>query len=460
MNKRYSIVIVLSAILSLLTSCLGNDTTDVNYYDDIAITGFSVGNFNRRVYATTNAGKDTSYIVTVQGSKYPFSIDHANGKIYNVDSLPSGVDTRKCLVTVTTLHSGQALLKSLTSDSLNFFAPTDSLDFSQKRTISVIANDGRTKKDYEVEVRVHKEKEDSLYWTMKAKNSSLAALTDMKAVCFRGKLYVVGVAGGTVRMYSTALTDGVTWTEIASAPFASMPSITCNRQYLYVHSGDKIYRSADGSNWDEVADGTGIKAVIAASRSEVYALSTDGNMLKSSDNGVTWTYDALDSDASFLPQQSVSGFYTQAKVNTDVDKVLIFGNRDVATDTTAVVWTKSVDNSNPAETMPWMYQPFTSDTWHHAPRFNRVSVVRYADGALLLGNIQHTTFHGSSFYFLYSWDFGLNWWHDKRFTLPYEMDCSPTSFALATDDDNTAFWIISGESGEVWRGYFSTWTWQ
>lgn len=447
------------AILSLVTSCLGDDNSQAYYYDDVALTSFSLGSLNR-TYSTKSSktGKDTTYTYSYSASSYLFSIDQQNGKIYNIDSLPNRSDTKKCLVTIGTMNSGSAYLKSLTSDSLFYISATDSLDFSQKRIVTVVSNDGRYKKDYEVDVRVHKEKEDSLYWTKKTTNSSLAALTEMKAITFKGKLYVAGVAGSSVKIYSTPLTDGVNWTENASAPFSNMPSIACNDDYIYVHSGNKVYNSTDGNNWNEVADGTGIKAIVAASRSEVYAIATDGKILKSADNGCVWSYDNIDDDASYLPQENVSGFCSPTRVNPDIDKMLIIGNRGVATDSTAVVWTKAVDNSNPSETMPWMYQAFTSDTWHHAPVFNHLAVVGYAEGALLLGSVMDGG--EAKFYFMYSSDFGLNWWHDKRFVLPSDMHCNAKSFSMAADEDNVTFWIVSGETGEVWQGYYSTWAWQ
>lgn len=458
MNNKYSIVIVMFAILSLVTSCLSDSDTNITYYDDAALTSFSLGNMKRTICTKTKSGKDTSYVTTYSAASYTFSIDHASGKIFNVDSLPKGTDLKKCLVTVNAYNSGMACLKSLTSDSLSSISSTDSLDFSQKRTIVVISNDGSYRKNYEVDIRVHRETKDSLYWEKKCSNNNIAALSNMRSVCFKGSLYVLGTDGANSKMYSSKLSDGKNWTEVKSIALGTNSSVATNGEYLYMHSGDKVYNSVDGVNWNVVADGTNIRQIITASRSEVYGLTADGKMIKSTDNGYTWNYDQLDSDEAFLPQQNVCGFSAPSLVNPDIDKVLVMGNRNVVTDTTPMVWTKVVDNSIPSETMPWMFQPFLDETWHHAPRFDHFDVARYADGALLLGSKSDAA--GSTLSFLYSRDFGLNWWTDSRFTLPADMKCSTANFTMAADASNSTFWIISGESGEVWKAFYSTLTWK
>lgn len=460
MNNRYSIVIVMFAVLSLVTSCLTDSDTKITYYNDAALTSFSLGNMSRKVYTKTKSGKDTSYVTTYSAAGYTFSIDHSNGKVFNVDSLPKGTNLKKCLVTVNAINSGLPCLKSLTSDSIFSISSTDSLDFSQIRTIVVVSNDGSYRKNYEVEVRVHKEAKDSLYWDKKCTNSAIAAMTDVKAAYFKGSLYALGTEAGDVRMYRSDVADGKTWAAVASLPFSGVPSVATDGKYLYVHSGNKVYNSADGINFTPVSDGSGIKQIIAASRSEVYALTVDGRMVKSADNGYTWNYDQLDADEAYLPQQNINGVSIPSVINPEIDKVMIIGNREDAADTTSVVWTKVVDNIVPAETMPWMYQKYNATNWHPAPRFDHIAVAKYGEGIMLLGSKKADGASAPTYSFLYSRDCGLNWWKDTRFTLPANINLGSASYSIVSDEDHSAFWIICGETGEVWRGYYSTLSWE
>lgn len=458
MNRIHSILLVLFAVLTLFTSCLSDDTAKIVYYDDASLSSFNISLAKRVIHVTTSKGKDSTYVAEVSYSAYPFSIDEAKGLVYNVDSLPEGVDASKCLVATTTRNSGVAFIKSMTSDSLSLLNSTDTLDFSKPRVISILAQDGSWTKSYTVDVRVHKEKQNYLYWTKKQSSTDIASLQNMKAVCFAGKLIVSGVSNGSVKVYASSVTDGTAWQEITT-PFAAAPTIVTDGTQLYAYDGQKVYRSADATSWTVASETNTLKCLAGASRSEVYGLSQDGALVKSVDNGATWAGDQIDSDAAYLPQQNVNGVCLQSKVNPDIDKMILIGNRGVEGETSAVMWAKVVDNSMPEQTQKWMYQPFTAETWHHAPAFANLSVMKYGEGMLMLGSLKNDGGNGASNYgFYYSWDEGLNWWKDKRFVLPSDFECSPASFSVVSDANNR-FWIICGGTGDVWQGYYSTWTW-
>lgn len=460
MNNRYLFVAFLFAVVSLMTSCLSDDETTVIYYDDAAVTSFALGKLNCTVNTVSSkTGNDTTYVTQVSGSLYNFSIDHNKGLIYNVDSLPVGADTKKCLVTIQTRNSGMAYLKGLTSDSLTYIVATDSLDFSQPRKITILSNDGSWTKEYTVEVRVHTEKANKLYWAQKQKSSQIASLKDMKAVAYGSDVYAFGMANGSAKVYKTAAADGDTWNEVG-VPFASFGSVVTNGKMVYAHADGGIWASDNMQSWTWMADANSIKTLAAASANEVYAIATDGKMLKSTDNGAHWDYDALGSEAQYLPQQNICSVCKQSKVNPDVERVIVLGNRGVDTDETSMVWSKTVDNGNPDYSQPWIHQFFDDSTWHHAPLFANMSVTSYADGMLMMGvgsDVTDTTTSAFSLY--YSWDEGLNWWVDKRYTMPEGITSDPTSFALVADN-NRCFWILCGNSGQVWKGHHTAWTWK
>lgn len=459
MNNRYSIVIVLLVMLSLFTSCMGDSESEATYFDDAALSSFTLGSLKCTMHTTTKTGKDSTYVGSVTGSKYAFSIDQINGLVYNVDSLPAGTHADKCLVTVNARNGGVVYLKSATSDSLTIINSSDSLDFSKPRIIYVVSNDASANRKYTVDVRVHKEEAEKLYWTRKSVSSQLASLETMKSVSLNGSLFVCGTSNGAVKMFTTKTADGSVWSELA-VPFRTMPAMVAGNGAAYALADNMLYKTEDGSRWDVVRDAAGISTLAGVSRSELYAIGTDGKMLRSLDGGVTWDYDNIDSDAALLPVRDVNGVCMPSLVNPEIDRMLIVGYRNVATDTTPMVWTKNVDVNNPAQSQPWMHQPFGSDTWHHAPVLNGLSVVGYGNGLLMFGSVDRNGAETrDNFRLLYSWDSGLNWWTDKRFSLPADMKCSTTSMTMVADAGKR-FWIICGGTGEVWQGYYSSWTWE
>ena len=155
--------VILTATL-LLPSCLGSDD-NTTYYDDVAITSFSLGTLNRYLTTTTSAGNDSIYKVTYAGSGYKVAIDQLNGRIFNCDSLPMKTDLKHVVCTLTTRNSALVTVKSMTSDSLFTYSSTDSLDFSEPRTFRIISTDGEHYRDYTVSLSARQYEAGTLLWT-------------------------------------------------------------------------------------------------------------------------------------------------------------------------------------------------------------------------------------------------------------------------------------------------------
>ena len=103
--KMASLAAVCAALLTL-ASCLGsNDEVNYVYYDDTAITEFSLGSLNVYVHTKSSTGSDSVYVTTVSGSNYDFYIDQSKNEIYNVDSLPYGTDVAHVLATISSKNS-------------------------------------------------------------------------------------------------------------------------------------------------------------------------------------------------------------------------------------------------------------------------------------------------------------------------------------------------------------------
>ncbi len=459
MDKRNLFITLILATLTMLTSCLSDDNQEVVYYDDAAITSFSIGTLTRTVYSKTTAGKDTVIESSSDYSAYAFTIDHDNGYIYNLDSLPTNVHIDKCLPTVYAKNSGYVYVKNIDNDSLKAVA-ADSVDFTVPRVLRCYANDGSWYRDYTVEVRVHKEAQDSLYWQAKATQEAFKGLEGLRGIAFRDKLIAYGMADGKGKAFVTSANDGNTWTELPLKTEGELSMVTNGVALFALSANGMLFSSEDGEKWQEVARQEGLTTLMAASRSELYALSADGRMMKSASFGVSWVEDELEAGKNNLPKRDITGLMLQAKTNADVDKVILIGNRGVEEDSTAVVWSKVVDNSSSAYSQKWMYQPFTQASWHKAPALEALCVVYYEGRMLLMGGKGIGTCKEEPYSkILSSTDNGLTWYADERYYMPEGFSSLYGTYALVADNDNH-LWILSGATGQVWRGYLSQLTWK
>ena len=63
-----------------------------------------------------------------------------------------------------------------------------------------------------------------------------------------------------------------------------------------------------------VATNGNLKQLVAASSSELFALTTNDKLVVSKDGGLTWANESLDSDASYLPVTMLVMFFHQQQV--------------------------------------------------------------------------------------------------------------------------------------------------
>ena len=168
------------ACVMMFTSCLkDSDNDNTQYYNDTAIATFKLATVNRYVHTTTSAGKDSVYKKTLS-DPVVFTIDQAQHKIYNTDSLPSDVDLNHVLATITSKNSGTIVL-NYGKDSLMYYSSTDSIDFEQLEDLRVYAQDGSGYRSYELSINVHKAQTGKMLWEQKSA-ADLPAVDPKKAM--------------------------------------------------------------------------------------------------------------------------------------------------------------------------------------------------------------------------------------------------------------------------------------
>ena len=214
MNKLFTYVVLLTAAVLSLTSCLSdNDDSNTTYYTDTAISSFALGTLNITYHTKASDGvTDSTYTSTFSASSYRFDIDQQKRTIANSDSLPVGTDAAHCLATISTLNSGTVLLvlKSSTgADSLAYYSSSDSIDFSSPVRMRVYNMNLSAYREYTVTVNVHKQEENKFEWQESSFDiSSLVQHEDN--VIGTTKKYRYGLIDGKIMR---APLNGGSWTE-------------------------------------------------------------------------------------------------------------------------------------------------------------------------------------------------------------------------------------------------------
>lgn len=426
MTKKFSSLFI--ALLAVLTfsSCLNSDDDETTYYDDTAITAFSLGTLNVKHTVKAHDGvTDSTYYTTLTGSNYKFSIDQLTRTIYNTDSLPVDSRVSKVLATITTKNSGMVVLnlhRQDGSDSLAYYSSTDSIDFSSPVRLRVYNMLATAYREYTVTVNVHKQLSNQFNWN--TTTGPLENIGNRKIVFLGNNAYLYGVTldGQTVGFQR----NGDNWSQISTTlDRDAYKNMTAFNGYLYTLSGSNIYRSANGSDWSLVAEAQGIKQIVGASKTKLYALTENG--VAYSTDGKTWTADRLDDEVSKLPAEDVNFICQTSKLDENVSHLILIGNLNGKT----TIWSKVEENDNAQSTEPWAY--YSDDDYNRKtlPYLSNLQVVSYNGGLLATG--------GDLSKFYTSPDMGLTWSTVSTYNLPEAMTGTAVQSTLAADSTNILY---------------------
>jgi len=458
------IVVLFSALTVLLSGCLGSDDEDdVVYYHDTAIASFKLGTMRALYHTTNSSGEDSTYYVSDDYSDVAFYIDQTNRLIYNPDSLPKGVDLTRTLCTITSENGGTIKYKSLISDSIFTYSSSDSIDFSQPRQFVVYSNAGTEERWYTIKINRHEQDEDEFSWSqVTSKASALTSLTAMKAINWNSNIYLFGAENGVGVVYSTAESDGKTWTKLTfdytSSPSADIyKNVAVKSDGVYMLDDGKLMYSTDVKNWTQVATPS-ISQLIGASDTRLYGINGSA-ILSSSDNGTTWTSESLDASADYLPTQDINLMSKALKTNESSNQLLLTGNRNVSSDAFGMVWGKVEENASESENQSWAYYNTSSGNTNKLPHLENLQTSVYGDMYIAIGGKGMNASTDQAFSAFYtSQDGGATWLANDSMAFPDGFNSSETVFAMVVDSQNY-IWIICGDSGQVWRGRLSKLGW-
>lgn len=441
-NKIYSLVALLVATLTM-TACLGDKEEGQGVsYRDTAITSFTLGQLRQVRDTVASDGKDSTYAANYNASNVRFTIDQAQGLIYNPDSLPYGTDVAHVIANITTKNSGLVVIRSLTDEQQGrYYVNTDSIDFSKSRIFRVYANNGSEYRDYKVSVNVHKQKPNELTWNRLQTNTAFSALTALKAVSTRDRIFVFGTNGQQTIGFYTSRQDGNQWTPInRSFSSDSYKGIIVHNDTLMLIDNGQILSSINGTEWNSIATNDTLKQFVAEAPTELFALSVNNRLVSLRTDGTNIRLEVLDTPSSLLPVDNINYVQTEAFSGAGVTQVLLAGT--IADGSRNTVWTKLAYGNRQGTENQWNHVESSANKFR-LPLYNHLSIFSYDQAAIALG-IEN----GRLANILESRDGGITWKESKLFAYP--EGASATATLAATVDREGYIWLISGAN--IWRG--------
>ena len=221
MIKKFLAFACMALAMFAFSSCLNSDEDEITYYDDTAVTAFSLSAANRYIHTTASDGvTDSVYKTSLTVSGYAFSIDQQQRKIYNPDSLPVGTDVAHVLATISSKNGGSIVLNlknKAGNDSLAYYSSSDSIDFTNPVRVRVYNTRGLAYREYTVQVNVHRQEGDVFKWNS-TEASALQTVTGRRMVVNGDGLYLFGLKGDATVGF---VYSNQTWKQLSRRSFGA-----------------------------------------------------------------------------------------------------------------------------------------------------------------------------------------------------------------------------------------------
>ena len=442
MKSNFLIVNLVCVLTAFFAACGSDDDYTVLTVSPTTcvVTSVEMGSIPCVRTTKSSEGKDSLYVVMINGAYYPMSIDQKSGHIFNVDSLPYGCDAEK--VTFATLAcSGTMAINSLSQQDVDtFFVAKDSTDFRTPRKVTVYSPDGTAKRTYTMEVRVHQEDGDKFVWTPYAEAlDAFAGATIHTAFVHEETLFVYGEESGNPVVFTALATAPTDWTKHTSNQVVT--SVVKFNTELYALANGALVQSTDGVEWTALSTTlTEPLTMLVAGTTALYGLTSNGFV--ASADGVNWGQQEAD-EPEYLPTGNCAATCLPSMTDDTFEDIILVGTQDDK----SVVWKLNVDKMGEYDN-PWIYYPDTDLNPNPCPLLTQRSVYAYDGGTLLVGQQQD-----GAFAMYLSRDNGRTW---DPTALPQPENITMPCVTMV--DANNFIWLIT-QDGNVMKGRFNRLGW-
>lgn len=449
MKKIFSFCLIALTMMLAFTSCLESDgELAVKYYPYAMLRSVSIGNIDSKYIIKASDGSDSTIIKTVKGENYPFAIDQDKCEAYNVDSLPVGTDITKVATDINC--DGIAYLYVDSLQKYELFVESDSFDFTNPMRILVSATDGSYSREYKISLNVHTLDPNQLYWNKMAVNPA-ASSASVRMLAKDETLYLFGCdAEGNVTLSTAATSAAAAWESKSVSGLPLSPTMNSLVQYagnFYIVSDGKIYASADGEVWENVACEANVTTLFAASDKDnvVWAVANDSLAYASN---VADGFTAVQPVAANFPLNDLSSIIAPLRTNMNINRYTLIGR--VSQGAQPQVWSRLSSERK------WVnYSPSSYNT-KLCPSLESLVVFPYDDKLYAIGG--KGTAAGAEVGALnaiyISRDNGLTWEAsgENGPSLPAELVGVDAPFTAFVDGDGNIWLAVCGENGAIWRG--------
>lgn len=436
-HSVYKNLLIAFSLFLLFQSCKTTTVNPVTISDNATITAIEI-------QLNTKSPNASSVV---------FTIDNDKGEIYNIDSLPYNTRVDSLYPLIRFYSSDGFIVNDLTYAA--YSNVTKAVDFTKKVKILNIASDGKSKKEYMVDLRVHKVNPYEYRWTKLTDKIGENVYENQRAVLFKGNYMLFTGSGSANYLYTSP--NALTWTQetVSGLPagisFQNIDTfnITQNpaNNTLYLVSDNALYTSKNGTDWTKAVDNNyTYKALLGQFQNKLYAIGQDKasayHIIVSTD-GTTWAETYTLSTANDFPITAFGA--TTFTLKNGLPRMIVVGGKNQKDVKLNTRWTTDGEN--------WVKLENPKSSFSE---ISGTAIAHYGSSLLLLGGTDKMENLGDSvFQFRTSLTEGLSW--DKpTITLLDKNYKYRQGASVIVNPKERAFYIIGGRGkdgamADVWR---------
>jgi hypothetical protein len=437
-SKNGLIISSLLLIISLLTSCSGNNEYDeIPDTEDAEILFFNLSNDS--VPALKNV---------------VFSIDQTHNLIYNHDSMAYLTEIKYKVIVNYTSEAGNNNVLNVTDGDSIWIKSGDSIDVSKPLSLRTYSLSGKTTKTYTVKLNIHQVDPDSVKYIKIASDQAFLQAEEIQTILFKDIFFTFTKNSDEIELYRSS--NAVDWEKIQLTGLPAntvVRGIRSNDEKLFAYTVDgNYYECTNVTNWSKInldypvvsilgylklGEGQsqlkeGLSLIIRKDNQDVFALIADNQ----------WIFGDI-IPAGF----PVSDFASFSSERMKLGYLTVIGGLSLTGEVLNNTW--STGNGS--------YWAKLTNTESAFPPLRGANVIYYNDEYWVLNGKQSDNTYNPGVYS--SIDGGANWSLSAKKCFYPENYPKRYGASVVVDGKGIYFYILGGKNDtvlpEIWKGYIN-----